>query len=94
LAFLPAATADAEPGNLIIRCSDIFGEATQGIILFTRGGSPSVFTCAGGVFPDRGDFSGQPKVSCSDIFGPEVHGEIVFTKGGVSVFSCQGGPFS
>jgi hypothetical protein len=90
LALAPAAPAVAQGAS--IPCSEVFGEEVKGRIVFTPSGTPSVFTCTGGIFnePPTGF---QLNIPCSDLFGEEVKGRIVFTQGGVSVFTCQGGPF-
>jgi len=93
LTLVSAAPAVAqEPPAATVQCSEVFGPDVEGVIVFTRGGTPSVFTCRGGIFgnPPR-DF--EPNIPCSDLFGPDVTGRIVFTRGLVSVFTCQGGPF-
>jgi hypothetical protein len=90
-AVFGAATAAAAPGQ-VIQCSDFFGPDVRGVIVFTQGGTPNVFTCRGGIFgePPRGD---TVNIACSDFFGPDVQGRIIFTRGEVSVFTCSGGPF-
>jgi len=90
-ALAPATPAVAQ-GATVVQCSQIFGTDVQGIILFTPGGTPSVFSCTGGIF-NRPPTGFQLNIPCSDLFGDDVIGRIVFTQGGVSIFTCQGGPF-
>jgi hypothetical protein len=74
--------------SVTVKCSQIFGPDVRGVIVTTRGGTPSVFTCTGGIFnnPPTGF---QLMIPCSQFFGEAVEGRIIFTQGGVSVFTCR-----
>ena len=37
-------------GARVTPCSEVFGPEVTGVIVFTRGGTPSQFTCQGGPF--------------------------------------------
>ncbi len=37
-------------GARVIPCSDLYGPEVTGVIVFTPGGTPSLFTCQGGPF--------------------------------------------
>src|SRR5215211_2211578 len=70
-------------GARVTPCSEFFGDPEMtGVIVFTPGGTPSQFTCQGGIFPRGG--GGEVSVfQCSEFFGdPEMTGVIVFTPGG------------
>jgi hypothetical protein len=82
----------ADAAAIPIPCSDLFGEDVLGVIVFTSGGTPNVFTCRGGIFGNPPSGS-TVNIACSDFFGPDVQGRIIFTAGKVSVFTCFGGPF-
>lgn len=92
LALAPATPALAQ-NDVVVQCSEVFGPDVNGVIVFTPGGTPSVFSCTGGIFnePPTGF---KLNIPCSQLFGEDVRGRIVFTRGGVSVFTCQGGPFA